>query len=76
MSTPLASLAKNWAASDQNPVVVDLSAVSRSDSAGLALLLHWMGELRGEDKTLRFINIPHQVEDFIRINGLAELLLG
>lgn len=71
----LAALVRTWAASDEDPIVVDLSGVSHSDSAGLALLLQWAGELHGAGKEIKYTNIPDQVEDFIRINGLAELLI-
>jgi len=72
---PLAALARTWVASDEEQVVVDLSGVSHSDSAGLALLLQWVGELRDAGKEIKYINIPDQVEDFIRTNGLAKLLI-
>ncbi|MEE8387827.1 MAG: STAS domain-containing protein [Acidiferrobacterales bacterium] len=71
----LAALAGTWTASDEKPIIVDLSGVSHSDSAGLALLLQWVGELRGVGKEIKYINIPDQVEDFIRSNGLAKLLI-
>ncbi len=72
----LAALIETWAVSEEKPIVVDLSSVSHSDSAGLALLLQWVGDVRSVGGELRFINIPDQVEDFIRINGLAQLLIS
>ncbi|MEE8388162.1 MAG: STAS domain-containing protein [Acidiferrobacterales bacterium] len=72
----LAALIKIWAVSEEIPIVVDLSGVSHSDSAGLALLLQWVGDVRALGGELRFINIPVQVEDFIRVNGLAQLLIN
>jgi len=51
-------------------LVIDLAPVTRADSAGLALLIEW---LRGAEKAgcqLKFTNIPQQVQNLIRINGL------
>jgi phospholipid transport system transporter-binding protein len=71
----LANIVQSWAKSDKNEFAVDLSRVSHSDSAGLALLLQWMGDARVAGLRLKFINVPDQVEEFIHSNGLAGLLL-
>ena len=71
----LANQARHWIGSEKEKIVVDLAAVKHSDSAGLALLLQWVGDVRASGNSLTFINIPHQVEDYIRINGLAHLLM-
>ncbi|MFV1997921.1 MAG: lipid asymmetry maintenance protein MlaB [Acidiferrobacterales bacterium] len=71
----LASLAQHRTGFGKDNLVIDLADVTHSDSAGLALLLQWVAEIRTAGYELRFINIPHQVEDFIRINGLAQLLI-
>ncbi|MEE8481826.1 MAG: STAS domain-containing protein [Acidiferrobacterales bacterium] len=62
--------------SAESAVVVDLSGVTHSDSAGLALLLQWLSNARMAGGDLRFINIPDQVKQFININGLAEILVS
>lgn len=72
----LVSLAQHWTGFGKNNLVVDLAGVTNTDSAGLALLLQWVAEIRATGGELKFINIPHQVEDFIRINGLAQLLIS
>lgn len=72
----LAALAKIRTALEEKPIIVDLAGVSHSDSAGLALLLQWVGDARAAGNELKFTNIPDQVEDFIRINGLAQLLIS
>lgn len=55
-------------------LLIDLAAVTRADSAGLALMLEWLRRARAANRTLRFANIPAQVQTLIRINGLQDAL--
>lgn len=71
----LATAARRWVESGKDTIIIDLAGVSHSDSAGLALLLQWVGDVQAAGSELKFVNIPSQVEDFIRINGLAQLLI-
>jgi phospholipid transport system transporter-binding protein len=54
--------------------VVDLAEVSRSDSAGLALLLEWLAQARQNNAKLSFKNLPEQMQAIIKISGLEELI--
>ena len=58
----------------QGEVCFDLQAVSRSDSAGLALLVEWMQFARQRDRKLSFRNLPDQLRDIARVSGLDALL--
>lgn len=60
--------------SGQDEVCFDLQAVTRSDSAGLALLVEWMQFARQRDRKLSFRNLPDQLRDIARISGLEDLL--
>ncbi len=60
----------DWSAA----IVVDLKAVSDSNSAGLALLLEWMRLAAEQQQTLHFRNLPPQLIQIAQINGLQELL--
>ncbi|MDC9724318.1 MAG: STAS domain-containing protein [Gammaproteobacteria bacterium] len=53
---------------------IDLSKVNRSDSAGLALLVHWMRVAKQENKKIVFHNIPSQMLAIADASGLNELL--
>ena len=55
--------------------IVDLSDVSRVDSAGLALLLEWQAQATSRDRPLKFENAP---DDLLRLANLSEAseLLG
>jgi phospholipid transport system transporter-binding protein len=54
--------------------IIDLSGVNDSDSSGLALLVEWLSVARAERKTLRYENIPNQLQQLARLSDLEELL--
>ncbi len=53
---------------------IDLGQVSRSDSAGLALLIEWLREAQRNEGRLRFYNIPAQMLEMARASGLDRIL--
>lgn len=53
---------------------IDLQGISRSDSAGLALLVEWMRSARRLGKPIQFLNIPQQMLAIARVSGLDEIL--
>lgn len=59
---------------DAPSVRVDLAAVTRMDSAGLALLVDWFGRARGEGLQVRFDNPPDQLLDIARVSGVDKIL--
>ena len=56
--------------------VIDLSAVTHSDSSGLALLIEWLSVARGAGRTLRYENIPTQVHQLALLSDVDALLSG
>lgn len=64
----------NWFQS-AGELTLDLAQVERTDSAGLALLIEWLRCAKAANLTLRFANIPAQVQTLLRINGLQDALL-
>jgi phospholipid transport system transporter-binding protein len=56
--------------------VIDLSAVTGSDSSGLALLIEWLSVARGAGRTLRYEKIPAQLHQLARLSDLDALLSG
>jgi phospholipid transport system transporter-binding protein len=56
--------------------VIDLSAVTGSDSSGLALLIEWLSVARGAGRTLRYENIPTQVHQLALLSDVDALLSG
>ncbi len=55
-------------------VLVDLQGVTRSDSAGLALLIEWMRAAKRQQKSIQFLNIPPQMLDIARVSSLDQVL--
>jgi len=62
---------------DGNPggdIAVDLNAVSRADSAGVALLIEWLRQAKRNNKTIRFSNMPEQMHEIATVSGVDKLL--
>ena len=49
-------------------ITIDLQDVSRTDSAGLALLVEW---LRATGSHAQFVNVPAQLRRLIDVSGLT-----
>ena len=60
-------------AATQN-LVFDLKAVTRTDSAGLALLLEWMTMARARQLQIHFCNLPAQLWEIAKVSDLEELI--
>lgn len=54
--------------------VIDLAGVSDSDSAGLALLIEWLSVAKTGSRSLRYENIPAQLQQLARLSEVEELL--
>lgn len=57
-----------------SPLRIDLGAVSRADSAGLALLVHWLRQGRNRGLDIHFSGLPAQLIAIARASGLEGLL--
>ena len=55
-------------------LVIDLTEVSRSDSAGLALLLEWLAQAKHYNTSITFQNLPEQMQAIIKVSGLEDLI--
>jgi len=64
---------KNLFGSDDS-IDVDLSNVSRADSAGVALLIEWQRQAQKQKKSIYFINTPPQMLAIVRLSGVDDLL--
>lgn len=53
---------------------IDLQGITRSDSAGLALLIEWMRAAQRLGKPIQYLNIPPQMLAIARVSGLDQLL--
>ena len=53
---------------------IDLHGVTRSDSAGLALLIEWMRAAQRLNKPIQFMNTPPQMLAIARVSSLDQIL--
>lgn len=60
--------------SEYTSIEVDLSAVQKSDSAGLALLLEWITWANHNIREIRFIGIPQRVTAIAQTTEVEHLL--
>ncbi len=58
----------------QSNLEIDLANVTRSDSAGLALLIDWMRYAQKGNKEIVFHHMPKQLLAIANASGLDELL--
>jgi phospholipid transport system transporter-binding protein len=59
---------------DHAVLKIDFSAVTHSDSAGLALLLEWINWAKHYRREIRYFNIPQAVLAIARISEVSDLL--
>ncbi|MBK1734092.1 hypothetical protein CKO15_02100 [Halorhodospira abdelmalekii] len=74
-----ASVAELWQAGRRMLVPealneIDLAAVERTDSAGVALLLEWHRAVEAAGGTLRLRHVPAQLQAILRASGVEALL--
>lgn len=60
--------------SEVESLTFDLDLISRSDSAGVALLIDVMQKAQSLEITLLFSNLPQQMRDIADISGLLDIL--
>ncbi len=57
-----------------NALVVDCSAVSKSSSVGLSLLLCFIRDADAHNKSLSIRGLPEDMREIAQVSGLTELL--
>jgi len=58
----------------QKELTIDLSGITGSDSAGLAVMLEWMDNYKAAGQQLYFRNIPESLLEIARVSNLIDLL--
>jgi len=59
---------------DHDVIHIDLADVTKSDSAGLALLLEWVNWGRHYVHEIRYRNVPEQIQAIAKISEVSDLL--
>lgn len=72
--TGLLAQSRELFAQASGSIEVELEAVERVDSAGLALLIEWMREARTQGKTIRFSRLPAQMMAIATASDLESIL--
>ncbi len=54
--------------------VIDLAGVTDSDSSGLALLIEWLSVAKASGNSLRYENMPAQLQQLAGLSEVEELL--
>jgi phospholipid transport system transporter-binding protein len=62
-------------AASAGDIVVDLSPISRVDSAGLALLIDWLAWARAAGRVLHFVAPPESLLALARLSDVEALLV-
>jgi phospholipid transport system transporter-binding protein len=55
-------------------VTLDLQGVTKGDSAGLALLLHWSKQAKKYQHEFNIINMPDQLKKMAAVCGLEKMV--
>ncbi|HXG29838.1 MAG TPA: STAS domain-containing protein [Nevskiales bacterium] len=63
-----------WLEGSRGPLQVDLSGVTRSESAGVALLLEWLRAARQRGREIEFLSPPRQLQSLLQFFGLEGVL--
>ena len=59
---------------DDPPARIDLQGVSHANSAGVALLVAWLGQVQRRQQTVMFVNVPAQMRAIIEVADLDTVL--
>jgi len=57
-------------------LVLDLAGVTRCDSAGAALVLHWATSTRFEGRAFQVQELPQQMRAILKVSDLERVLSG
>jgi len=60
--------------SDKPDVIINLGGVTRSDSSGLALMIHWLREAKEKQINLKFEAIPEKLFALAKVSNLDEII--
>lgn len=70
----LAETARALLAQAQGDLEVDLSGVSRADSAAIALMIDLQRQARRRNNGIRFLHLPEQLSQILHLSELHEIL--
>ena len=60
--------------SGRKNIKINFSGVTRSDSSGLALMVHWLRQAKQQGVEMKFENIPDKLLALAKVSNLDEIL--
>ena len=69
-----AALEQGCAALSAGETTFDLGGVKAADSSALALMLAWQRRAQAQGRTLKFMNVPANVDALAKLYGVETLL--
>ncbi|MGQ0577338.1 MAG: STAS domain-containing protein [Betaproteobacteria bacterium] len=57
-----------------NPVIVDLSGVTETDSSAISLMLEWTRHARGRNRQILFVNLGESLRSIANLYGVTDLI--
>jgi len=60
---------------NNHDITVNLCGVEQSNSAGLALIIHWLRLARDKNLRVQFKNIPSHLQEIAKISGIESLFM-
>ena len=60
--------------SGRKNIKINFSGVTRSDSSGLALMVHWLRQAKQQGVEMKFENIPDKLLALAKVSYLDEIL--
>ena len=74
-ATALRALGRQTFSGSTGAIELDLSAVGRADSAGLALLIDWLAWARQAGRTMKFSGIPAALLALARLSDVEAVVV-
>ena len=68
------ALLTDWIMSSQSVLALDLAEITRSDSAGVAILIHCLRLAKQQNKQMTFYHVPEQMMAIGSASGVNEIL--
>lgn len=65
---------RSWLVAGSDPLRIDLGGVTRSESAGIALLLEWQRRAASQGRRIEFAGMPAQMLTMLKFFGLERVL--
>jgi len=74
MDTVSALFAEGLKSNQSGSVEIDFAQVEKMDSSAVSLMLVWLREAQRKQVSLRFLNVPENLQSLAKLYGVDEML--